>query len=216
MEVSSLRGNPPYSCRILLNRQLGVSRMSESISARKKSVRQFYNTAVTEHLRERGDFRKFMPECWIGYVFLYWDGYELLPPEIKRPTQEVPKTVLDTFERHLWYSRHNLSDIYLLRIPVEGPDTYIFLIQGHCHDAWDNGCQLVETFDQRGEPLGAGSIRHAGWEGDTPVQYIDWMDRQLDSRDYYKPAPPWDGDPLPEDFSYHHLSLPILWSEEPE
>ncbi|WP_172191062.1 hypothetical protein [Microcoleus asticus] len=43
-------------------------------------------------------------------------------------------------------------------------------------------------------------------------EYIKWKDRQLDGRDYYTEAPPWDGDP-PEDDSYEYWGQRIVWSE---
>lgn len=182
---------------------------------RKNTVREVCEKKLVELLEVSDDFGKFMPKHRIGYVRLTWNwkNMTLLPPEIVRPSQNLPKNILDTFERHLWYSRHSISDIYLVKVPVESRDAFFFAFQGHCHDGWDNSCRLFEVLDEQGESLGSGDV--CDRRGDViPKTYINWTDRQLDGRDYYTEAPPWEGDPPPEDYSYQHDGQPIWWSEK--
>ncbi|MDF0552688.1 hypothetical protein [Kamptonema sp. UHCC 0994] len=183
----------------------------ENTDSRKNTLREIFEKELVEFLDTSNDLREFMPEQRIVCVDLEWNHNEtdILPPEIVRPPQNLPKNILNTFERHLWYSRHNISDIYLLKFPVDGQDAFFFIISGHCHDSWDNSCLLVEILDEQGESLGSGDILYRWEEG-----HIKWMDRQLDGRDYYKTAPPWDGYLPPEDYSYRNWVIPIFWSEE--
>jgi hypothetical protein len=181
----------------------------------KNSVREVCEKELVELLHVSDDLGEFMPQHRIGYVRLTWNwkNMTLLPPEIVRPPQNSPKNILDTFERHLWYSRHNISDIYLLKIPLDGRDAFSFAIQGHCHDSWDNSCRLFEVLDEQGESLGSGEVSDRS-EDAIIKNYIKWKDRQLDGRDYYMVAPPWDGDPPPEDNSYEYWGQRIVWSEK--
>lgn len=192
-----------------------------SIAASKKdSIRQFYSEAVVEHITNISDsFKEFIPDCKIGWVDIKWNysNHELLKPEVQRLPKCLPQSLITTFERHLWYSRHNLTDIFVLKVAVNDIETFLFLFEGHCNDAWDNGCQLIELFDSDGDSIGSGFLKSGGrWENGVLKQWIDWVDRSLKGNDYWKPAPPYpdDGDIQSEPYHVCQSIQQPIWSED--
>jgi hypothetical protein len=107
--------------------------------------------------------------------------------EIKRIQQDTPKSVSDTFDRHFWYSQHSLSDLYLLKIPIEEKPAFVLLIRGLLDDGWDNSGSWIEVLDEQGEFLGSGRFRD---------QAIIWQERPLNGEDFKTPAPPWINDEI--------------------
>lgn len=170
-------------------------------NTRKSVVRQFSEEELKKLYELTDSFSGFFSNCRIASVQLLSiatdAGFDCV--EIERIQQDIPQGVADTYNRHLWYSQHSLSDLYLLKIPVV-QNTFALLIQGLVDDGWDNSCRFIEVFDERGEFLGAGCCDYEG---------VEWMDRQLKGDDYYTPAPPWIGDTPDVQNSYRPM-----WSEE--
>ncbi|MDJ0702443.1 MAG: hypothetical protein QNJ46_04105 [Leptolyngbyaceae cyanobacterium MO_188.B28] len=187
-------------------------------SNRRQAIRQFYQEKAKEFYNRVGSlqlyFDDFFPEFCIGSLVVEIDDYSepiRLIPRIQRINQEVPKTVLKTFNRHLWYSQFNLSDIVVVRVPIDGLDSFAMLVHGHFNDWWDNGCTLFEIFDERGAPVGAATdISFVFQESDN----IQWLDRQLDGDDYVQIAPAFLDDLFDEqtkpDIAIEELGEP-LW-----
>lgn len=98
--------------------------------------------------------------------------------ELKRINpSSAPQTVIDSFERHVWYSQHNLSDIIAFKDEVEGQETFAIYISGYVDDGWDNGCKLLEIYNAEGELLGA------------TIDGINWDEQPFDHQDYYHRTP---------------------------
>lgn len=177
-------------------------------STRKSLVRKFYEEELGKFYHGADSFSDFFPDCRIGHLQffgVFGDGLDSV--EIERPPQDIPKTVADTYDRHFWYSQHSLSEIYLVKIPVESQISFALLIQGYVDDGWDNSGSFIEVFDQQGRFLGSGRCEPQCKYLDTEA--IKWLERQLNGRDLYQPSPPWIGDE-PENQT---ASEPI-WSEE--
>lgn len=98
----------------------------------------------------------------------------------------APQTVIDSFERHVWYSQRNLSEIIVFKDEVEGQETFAIYICGYVDDGWDNGCFLLEVYNVEGEFLGA------------ITDGINWEEQPLDHQNYYHITPVYGepGDPL--------------------
>ena len=156
-------------------------------SNRKSIVREFCSSKFVNWYESR-NLAEFDREYLIASLELLGDvtcvGFECI--EIRRIQQKVPKSVSDTFDRHFWYSQHNFSDLYLLKIPIAGKIAFILLISGIHNDGWDNSGSQIEILDEHGEFLGSGTLCHG--EG------FDWQDRPLNGEDFNTPAPSWIGD----------------------
>jgi hypothetical protein len=147
------------------------------MSSEADKTRKFYSDAILQHVRYVSDsFNEFMPDSQIAWLRINWDWEQggLSEPEVRRLVNDMPQNLVDTFERHLWYSQHNLTDISVVQGSVNGKETFLFLFEGHCNDGWDNGCRLLELFDCKGKSLGSGFFRVGGWEGGVLQQWIDW------------------------------------------
>jgi hypothetical protein len=185
---------------------------------KKNKIRKFYSDEILQHVCHVSDsFNEFMKDSQIGCLRIRWDWEEggLLEPHIRRLTSDMPDNLARTFERHLWYSRHNLTDISVLKKSVDDDETFLMLLQGHCNDGWDNGCRLIELFDYQGESLGSGFFRVGGWDGGVLQQWIDWVDRQLNGNDYFMSAPPYpDDSELNEEQANVLRRYELIWSED--
>ncbi|MEG4286457.1 hypothetical protein QUB68_25335 [Microcoleus sp. A006_D1] len=177
-------------------------------SNRKFLVRKFYEEEIGRFYHQYDSLSDFFPDCRIGCLQLFGEfGDGLESVEIERPPQDIPKTVADTYDRHFWYSQHSLSEIYLVKIPVESQISFAILIQGYVDDGWDNSGSFIEVFDQQGQFLGSGRC-------DRECKYletfaIEWLERQLNGRDLSTSSPPWIGDE-PEG----QAASEPMWSEE--
>ncbi|MEH2232913.1 MAG: hypothetical protein V7K71_25340 [Nostoc sp.] len=158
-----------------------------NLDIRKSIVRQFYSTELNKLYDLSDSFCNFFPVCRIASVQLLTlstdMGFNCV--EIERIEQDIPQSVVKTYNRHLWYSQYSLSNLYLVKIPVESENSFALLIQGYVDDGWDNSGRFIEIFDQQGDFLGAGRCRYEG---------VKWLSRQLNGKDFYTPAPPWVGD----------------------
>ncbi|MEG3845484.1 hypothetical protein QT971_00350 [Microcoleus sp. herbarium19] len=75
--------------------------------------------------------------------------------EIERIQQNIPATVANAFARHFWYSQWTLSELFLVKIPIAGQDTFFLFVVGLCDDAWENNTSFIEIFAEQGEFIGA-------------------------------------------------------------
>jgi hypothetical protein len=72
--------------------------------------------------------------------------------KIKRPNLDiVPRTIIDSFDRHIWYSRYCLTDIYVVDFYGSGFKTFALYIQGYYDDGWDNLIYALEVYDADGD-----------------------------------------------------------------
>jgi hypothetical protein len=172
-------------------------------STRKTSVKSFYEEELAK-LQETGSFKPLFPDCQIGRVelrSLHTDvGFDCL--EVERPPLDLPQPVTDTFNRHFWYSQHNLSDLHLVRAPVESEVSFALLVQGFVDDGWDNEGWFIEIFDEQGQFVDAGTC-------DAETGEITWLGRQLSRRDFNTRPPAWTGD----EPTTRSTTQP-MWSEE--
>jgi hypothetical protein len=124
-------------------------------------VRAFYSDLfdqLNEQMPSVLDVHEFLSDRSIGYLKLGDEQGYLRPVddfedyiELKRINPETaPQKIIDAFERHVWYSQHNLSDINAFRYGIEEQET----IAGYVDDGWDNGCHLLEVYDGSGELVG--------------------------------------------------------------
>ncbi|MDM9586051.1 hypothetical protein [Nostoc sp. GT001] len=173
-----------------------------NLAIRKSVVRQFYSTELNKLYDLSDSFCNFFPECRIASVQLLTLSTDMAfnCVEIERIEQDIPQSVVKTYNRHLWYSQYSLSNLYLVKIPVESENSFALLIQGYVDDGWDNSGRFIELFDRQGDFLGAGRCRYEG---------VEWLSRQLNGKDFYTPAPPWVGD----EPGVQCASEP-MWSEE--
>jgi hypothetical protein len=105
--------------------------------------------------------------------------------EIERIHEDVPESISENFDRHLWYSQYSLSDLYLIKISIDHAPIYIFLIQGLVDDGWDNSGCWLEIFDEQGAFLSSARFDD---------ENIQWREERIRGDDFYTPAPPWIGD----------------------
>lgn len=116
---------------------------------------------------------------------------------IERIPQNIPQTVADAFARHFWYSQWTLSHLFLIKIPVDGQDTFFLFVVGFGDDAWENDVNFIEMFSEQGEFIGATSFSY-----DDKV--VKWREKQFTNQDYTDirgtAPPPWSGD-VPNDVS---------------
>lgn len=117
--------------------------------------------------------------------------------EIQRPRQNIPQAVGDAFERHFWYSQWTLTELFLVKIPISGQDTFFLFVLGLGDDGWENTARFIEIFAEQGEFIGATHLYY-----DAAVK---WSEKQFTNQDYRdmrgEPPPPWSGD-IPNDVSY--------------
>ncbi|MDX2215209.1 MAG: hypothetical protein SFY66_18120 [Oculatellaceae cyanobacterium bins.114] len=48
--------------------------------------------------------------------------------EIEPIEQPVPQTVIDAFDRHVWFLQYCSTEIYALKLPVANQDTYAIAV----------------------------------------------------------------------------------------
>lgn len=185
------------------------------IDSKKISIREFYLDLVKD-LDDGGSYVEFMPESRIAHLYIEWDLEsrdisvdEMFKRDIKRPDGTIPSSVKKSYERHFWYSRHNITDITVLKLSVDGENTYGLLFQGHMNDGWDNAGTLIEVYSEQGELVGSGSFYFCE---ETRGNAIKWSDERLCGKSYMTPAPPWPLDPSEEKYDVYQR-VPI-WSEK--
>jgi hypothetical protein len=76
-----------------------------------------------------------------------------LPDAIKIKTldsSKVPGSVIESFNRHIWYSRHCLTEIHVVKFHVANLETFAVYIEGYVDDGWDNGIAGWEIYEASG------------------------------------------------------------------
>jgi hypothetical protein len=178
------------------------------MSDRNKLVREFYENRIEEEGCAIDGFEYFMPDKRIGRVELVttgdWGEYgceaDFDSVEIEQISTTCPQEVIEAFDRHVWFSQQNLTNIFAFKIPVEGRDTYALGISGIAGDGYDNAGHFVEIFDESGEFLGSAGID----EGKKP----NWLDRPVNSADFNVGALEWSARLDPS------IDLNKAWSKE--
>jgi hypothetical protein len=161
---------------------------------RKQIIRQFYEQKIDEQGYFIDGFVDFMTDQRIGRVELLttgdWGEYgcegdfdSVEIEEIEEIYQTVPQSVIEAFDRHVWFSQHSLTNIFVFKISVEEKNTYLIGISGIAGDGYDNCCIFIEIFDELGKFSGATSIV----ENEKPT----WLDRPIDGNDFNGGAPKW-------------------------
>jgi hypothetical protein len=170
-----------------------MSQSSQPVD-RRQVIRQFYEQQIEEQGYFIDGFVDFMPDKRIGRVELLitgdWGEYgcegdfdSVEIEEIKGVQQTVPQSIIEAFDRHVWFSQHSLTNIFAFKIPVEEEDTYVIGISGMAGDGYDNCCTFIEIFNESGTFAGATSIG----EDEKPT----WWDRPIDGNDFNGGAPKW-------------------------
>lgn len=149
------------------------------------AIRYFYEGIGGFYDQHFGkDIDKAVSEFLIGYLRLgdiQSDGTLDFIELSRISSNSVPKSVIDSFERHVWYSKNSLSDIWVIKVPFEDKNTFGILVIGYVDDGWDNGCCLFEVYNDQGELVG------------STTNGFHWEDRQYDHTDYFhQPTPPYD------------------------
>ncbi len=165
-------------------------------------VRQLYEQAIAQSDYLQNGMSEFLPDSRIGRLELsvtneYCD-YDFDTVEIDTIEQPVPQTVVDAFDRHVWFSQYCLAEIYVLKLPVANQDTYAIAVLGLVSDGWDNACKFLEIFDSSGEFVGA---------IDVQSEILNWRDRPFDGDDFPTPTPLW------SERESGESSHPPLWSQ---
>ncbi|HEY9597833.1 MAG TPA: hypothetical protein V6D33_09200, partial [Cyanophyceae cyanobacterium] len=80
------------------------------MSSRQATVRHEYEQAIAHHHYLSDGMAEFLPNARIGRIELVVIGeycdYDFDTVEIERIEQPVPQSVIDTFERHIWFSQY--------------------------------------------------------------------------------------------------------------
>ena len=149
-------------------------------------VRQLYEQAIAQFDYLQNGMSEFLPDFRIGRLEFVVTGeycnYDFDTVEIETIEQPVPRTIIDAFDRHVWFSQYCLTEIYVLKLPVADRDTYAIAVSGLVGDGWDNACKFLEVFDASGEFVGGVDV-----QGET----LSWRDRPFDGDDVPTPAPLW-------------------------
>ncbi|AFY94917.1 hypothetical protein [Chamaesiphon minutus] len=71
--------------------------------------------------------------------------------KIKRlDSSKVPVSVIESFNRHIWYSRYCLTEIHVVKFHVANLETFAVYIEGYVDDGWDNGITGWEIYEASG------------------------------------------------------------------
>lgn len=175
---------------------------------RKQAVRKFYNNLIEQEAYLIDGFQYFMPNERIGRVELVtisnWGEYgceaDFDSVEIEPINIICPQEIIEAFERHIWFSQHCLTNIFVFKIPIEGCDTYAIGVSGIAGDGYDNAGNFIEIFDTLGSFLGSASIS----EGENP----QWRNVPIDGDSFYAGAPKW------SDRAKSSIDNYKVWSEE--
>jgi hypothetical protein len=181
----------------------------QETSCRRNAIRHFHEARAKKFYESESNLETysdvFFHESLIGSLMIEtaYDHSERVKiiPKLQKINQVVPQIILDTFDRHIWFSQYNLSSIFIVRLPINELDSFAVLIQGIFSDWWDNGCILLELFDGQGIPMGAAADISFTFEHSD---HIPWLDRQLNGDDYSQIAPPY-----PKDFPDRELQSEI-------
>ena len=100
----------------------------------------------------------------------------------------VPDSLLQACDRISWYLKQSYGQLTVIKVPVDGIDTFAICIQGYVDDGWDNSCKLIEIWDSSGNFIGSAS---PAAEDDMSRAVFHWNDRIIRGSDFANPAPEW-------------------------
>jgi hypothetical protein len=176
-----------------------------SMSISPSRIKQFYEETFILQLRQlekEGTLFPWLlesPNC-IGYLQLgslelNSESEEYQPTldyvRVKRLPSTIPINVLDSFNHHYLTSQTRLVDIYVVRTPVDGEDTYSILLNGYVDDGWDQETKFLEVYDSQENIIGS-------CRGVLDLDCsIKWVDRAFTIDDY--------------DFGYEEIQI---WSDK--
>lgn len=152
----------------------------------KELIKNFYGLEIERMASER--IRKFLADKSIGYVELgnergfldvetldelpenvsvSMDAYKVnnLPSSIKIKHLEAsvaPQPIIDSFNRHIWYSRYCLTDVRVASFDVAGRKTFGLYVEGYVGDDWDNSLSAWEIFEENGDFI-CSLMNEDGW-----------------------------------------------------
>lgn len=163
--------------------------------SQKNDIKSFYSKEFD---------RDFLISHSIGYVQLgdeqgYLDVQQFDPPETipnlrvllklqglpgvvklkEINVDSIPQSVLDAFNRHIWYSRYVLTDIRIVKFNISDIDTFGVYSESYSDDGWSSSLISWEIYLSDGELLG--SLKY-----DNP----DWLDRVINYNDFDLIVPP--------------------------
>lgn len=136
---------------------------------------------------------------------------------IKRPNPKVvPASIIEAFNRQLWYSRYALTYVSLLSLDVAGCQTFAFHIEGNVDGTWDNSIYAWEVYEANGDLIC--SLIESGF---------DWLCKETaimpeDFEEFIEPPPfppPYTAEmiarsPSPIWLESHGFWVLPFWSEE--
>jgi hypothetical protein len=163
--------------------------------SQKNDIKSFYSKEFD---------RDFLISHSIGYVKLgdeqgyldvqQYDPPETIPnlrvllklqglPEVVRLKEinvdSIPQSVIDAFDRHIWYSRYVLTDIRIVKFNVSGIDTFGVYSESYSDDGWSSSLISWEIYLLNGELLGS-----------LISEKPDWLDRTINYNDFDLIVPP--------------------------
>lgn len=162
------------------------------------AIRQFYEQELRKFVEEESyrGISGFKSGCRIGGASISpedslntgssIDGNEKVLIDADK---KVPASVINAFRRHIWYAKHNFSDISVLEIPIGEATTFAICINGYVDDGWDNSGSFIEIYDEQGQLMGAIMLPCR----DDKEAWKDWrwMERPIRGNDFETLAPPW-------------------------
>ena len=150
----------------------------------KSIILKFYKNLLLEYGCGIDGFAHLMISSRIGRVELVtvgdWGEYgfdgDFDSIEIERIPQHYPQKVLEYFEKHIWFSQHVLTNVFVFIIPVQNFNSYLIGVSGIAGDAYDNSGHFVEIFDDTGEFLDSATLDDGGID--------EWLHRPICGQDF--------------------------------
>ena len=211
-------------CYILFSFLINLGFLEMLTEQEQISIRNFYGHQM-EQMTD-GSIRSFLANRSIGYVALGDDRglldveQQKLPANITSSDSEfifaykvnglpnairikrlnsniVPESIIESFNRHIWYSRYCLTDIRAVKFDVVGCETFALYIEGYVDDSWDNGILAWEIYESNGDFIGS----LISWNGEWRYQ-----ERMITSEDQGKSISNPIDKRIVEQSSYSHYS----------
>jgi hypothetical protein len=176
------------------------------MSDRKQSIREFYENLIEEKGCAIDGFEHVMKEARIGRVELVvvgdWDDFDFFcdSVEIEQIDPASPATVIEAFQRHMWYSQYAWSSVFAFKTSVEDQATYAIGIGGFSDDGYDNSGVFIEIFDADGTFVGSAILG----EAEKP----NWLECPIDADELHGGGLKW------ADREGREQIQNKLWSEE--
>jgi hypothetical protein len=91
----------------------------------------------------------------------------------------IPQSVIDAFDRHIWYSRYVLTNIIIVKFNISGIDTFGVYNESYSDDSWSSYLTSWEIYLSDGELLGS-----------LIYNSPNWLDRNINYNDFDLIVPP--------------------------